>query len=155
VGSPLTVAAAGQNQKRAVFGALEYASGEVISQIVPEKNGDHFVALLKQVAAAWPTDQLVLVLDNVSDHRSQGMKDWWQAQDNRITPFWLPKYCPNLNLIERVWRFLKSKLACHRFWADVAGLQAAADAVLDQVEAHFHRDTAPGIFLRKDLCNSA
>jgi len=110
---------------------------------------------MDQVAEAWPIDHLVLVLDNVSYHRSQVMKDWWQQQATRITPCWLPKYSPNLNLIERVWRWLKQRLACHRFWADVDGLQAAADTLLDHLEAHFHADDGPSLVLRKDFCESA
>jgi hypothetical protein len=44
--------------------------------------------------------------------------------------------------MERVWRFLKQKLACHRFWNDVTGLEAAAARLLDGMEAHFHREKA-------------
>lgn len=149
------MAAAGQTQKRAIFGALDYASGKVVSHIVPEKNGAHFVAFLDQGAEAWPRDHLVLVMDNVSYHRSQVMKDWWQQQERRITPCWLPKYSPNLNLIERVWRWLKQKLACHRFWADIDGLQAAAATLLDRLEAHFHCEGRPSLVLRKDFCKAA
>lgn len=151
----MKVAAAGQNQKRAVFGALEYASGEVVSHIVPEKNGAHFVAFLDQVAAAWPSDHLVLVLDNVSYHRSQAMKDWWQQQAGRITPYWLPKYSPNLNLIERVWRWLKQQTACHRWWNDGETLQATTETLLNGLEAHFHMDDGPSLILRKDFCKAA
>jgi hypothetical protein len=60
----------------------------------------------------------VLVPDNVSYHRAEAMRTWWATQDGRCLPFWLPAYAPNLNLLERVWHFLKQKLACHRFWAD-------------------------------------
>lgn len=151
----MIVPAAGEDQRRAVYGALDYASGTLISRIDEQKNGEGFATFLEQIAKAWPTGDIVLVMDNVSYHKSQAMKAWWQEQEGRITPFWLPKYCPNLNLIERVWRFLKSKLACHRFWADVKGLHAAAETLLEQLEAHFHADHRPSIRLRKNFCKSA
>jgi transposase len=138
-----------------VYGALDYASGQIIARIDRQKNGDGFATFLEQVAQAWPTGQLVLVMDNVSYHRSQAMKDWWKAQAGRVTPLWLPLYSPNLNLIERVWRYLKAKLACHRFWANVQELQTAAATLLDHLEAHFHTATSPGIYLRRNLCESA
>ncbi len=50
---------------------------------------------------------------------------------------------------------LKQKLACHRFWNDIAGLAAAAGTLLDQIDAHFHTDDRPAIHLVKDLCESA
>ena len=141
------VPAAGQDQRLAVFGALDYASGQVVSRIAEQKGSTGFAAFLEQIAHTWPDDHLVLVLDNVSYHRSAAMRAWWAAQDGRLTPFWLPAYAPQLNLIERVWRFLKQKLACHRFWADRDGLQQAAATLLDRLVARFHADTRPSIHL--------
>jgi hypothetical protein len=67
----------------------------------------------------------------------------------------LPASTPSPNLIERVWRFLKQTLACHRSWNDVAGLAAAATTLLDQLEAHFHTENGPSIFLRNHFCEAA
>lgn len=36
--------------------------------------------------------------------------------DKRIEIVWLPTYAPNLNLIERLWRFLKKKVLKNRFY---------------------------------------
>lgn len=141
----------GSHQTRTVFGALDYGSGRVCWQIQPRKGGLPFAAFLEQLAQTWPDEDLVLVLDNASYHRSPVVRAWWAAQAGRITPFWLPVYSPQLNLIERIWRFLKQKLACHRFWNDVVGLEQATGTVLDRLEAHFHTADPPAIRLRKDL----
>lgn len=137
----------GPDQRRTVFGALDYASGEVCWQLHPAKGGDALATFLTQVAQTWPNDQIVLVMDNASYHRSPVVRAWWTEQQGRITPFWLPVSSPQLNLIERVWGFLKQKLACHRFWADVEGLEAAATTLLNRIEAHFHTDAPPAIRL--------
>lgn len=86
----MTVPAAGDDQRRAVFGAVDYASGRVVWRLADRKGGDGFAAFLAQLAAIWPEEQLVLVLDNVSYHRSPVVRAWWAAQDGRVTPFWLP-----------------------------------------------------------------
>ncbi len=52
------------------------------------------------------------------------------AQQDRVRPLWLPAYAPELNLIERVWRHLKDKLSCHRWWADLPAREVAAAALL-------------------------
>jgi transposase len=140
---------------RFLAGDVSWVSGQVLAHVAPQKSGDRFAAFLAQIAQTWPEDHLVLVMDNVSYHRSQAMRDWWAAQDGGVTPFWLPAYTPTLNLVERVWRYLKQKLACHRFWNDVAGLEAAATRLLNQMEAHFHAAEGPSIFLRQDFCQSA
>src|SRR5665811_1190666 len=117
--------------------------------------GRRCLCRIARPAQTWPDDHLVLVMDNVSYHRSPVVRTWWAEQEGRVTPLWLPVYTPNLNLMERVWRYLKQKLACHRFWADVEGLEAAASTLLRQIEAHFHPAEGPAIFLRKDLCEAA
>lgn len=70
-------------------------------------------------------------------------------------PLWLPVYTPNLNLMERAWCFLKQKLACHRFWAGVEGLEVAATTLLDRLHAHFHNSQPPGTPLHRTFCQSA
>ena len=72
-----------------------------------------------------------------------------------MLPFWLPTYTPNINLLERVWRFLKHKLACHRFWADRQGLELAAATLLGQTHACFHAPHRPAIRLGHHFCASA
>lgn len=151
----MRVPAAGADERRAVFGALDYASGRVIWQLAARKGGDGFAAFLELVARTWPDEDLVLVMDNVSYHRAPAVRAWWADQGGRMIPFWLPVYAPHLNLIERVWRFLKQKLACHRFWADAAGLEAAAATLLDRTEARFHAEDRPAIRLVQDFCEAA
>jgi transposase len=154
-GQPLRVPAAGTDQRIAVYGALDYASGQVLWRTAAHKDGVGFAAFLEQIAQTWPEQDLVLVLDNVSYHRSEAMRTWWAEQDGRCLPFWLPAYAPTLNLLERVWHFLKQKLACHRFWADREGLRQAAITLLDQIEAQFHAPKRPAIRLTHNFCSSA
>lgn len=149
------VPAAGKDQRRAVFGAVDYASGQVVWQLAEAKGGQEFAAFLDHVARTWPGEDLVLVMDNVSYHRAPAVRAWWGGQGGRITPFWLPVYAPQLNLMERVWRYLKHKLACHRFWNDVAGLEAAATMVLERTTAGFHATIRPGIWLSQNFCETA
>lgn len=112
-GCPLNVPAAGKNQRRAIFGAVDSATGQVIWHREERKGGEAFAAFLEQLAGTWPDDQLVPVRDNVRHHRSLVVRTWSAAQDGRVTPFWLPVSTPNLKLMERVWWFLKQKLTCH------------------------------------------
>jgi hypothetical protein len=149
------VPAAGADQRIAVYGALDYASGQVLWRAAAQKDGTGFATFLEQIGQAWPGEDLVLVLDNVSYHRSAAVRAWWAGQGGRILPFWLPAYSPNLNLLERVWRFLKHKLACHRFWADRDGLHQTAGTLLTHTTARFHTPDRPAIRLGQDFCDSA
>lgn len=140
------------NQRFTVFGALDYTSGQLLHCLSPRKDTLAFLRFLDDLAAAYPEDQLVLVLDNVGYHTSRQARAWWAAHHKRIQPLWLPAYSPELNLIERVWRHLKDKLACHRWWNDIDALQEATTTLLSQMEAHFDSPTQPKIRLVQDFC---
>ena len=151
----MRVPAAGADQRIAVYGAVDYASGQLLWQTASRKDGTGFAVFLEQIGQRWPTEDLVLVLDNVSYHRSLAMRTWWAAQAGRMLPFWLPAYAPTLNLLERVWRFLKQKLACHRAWANPEDLRALATSLLHQTTARFHTDDRLAIRLAHNFWQSA
>lgn len=134
---------------------MDYASGEVVWTLPLAKNGTSFVELLEQVAARWPNEVVLLVMDNVSSHRGAVMRAWWSTRQERLIPFWLPVYPPNLNLMERVWRWLKQGLACHRFWAEAVTLRETADTLLGGVTARFHPPDGPSITLDHNFRQSA
>ncbi len=105
--------------------------------------------------AAFPDEPLVVVLDNVGYHKGRLAKDWWLAHQDRVRPLWLPAYAPELNLVERVWRHLKDKLSCHRWWADLGALEAATATLLAQLQARFHQPDPGGIALVHNFCEAA
>ena len=71
-------------------------------------NSDAIIDFLIQLANDQRDKPIHLVLDNASYNTAQAVKDAAQTLD--ITLHYLPTYSPNLNLIERIWRFMKGKL---------------------------------------------
>ncbi len=53
-----------------------------------------------------------------------------------ITNVALPLYSPNLNLIERFWKFLKRKVARNRYHATFTEFRAAVQKVLNNLAAY-------------------
>jgi transposase len=117
--------------------------------------GSRFLQFLEQLVRRWPTDQLVLVMDNVSYHKTAAVRAWLAAHADRLTVCWLPTYSPHLNRIERVWRFVKQKLACHRFWHDRPGLIHAANHLLHRIAAQYTDPHRPHLTLSQNLCRFA
>jgi transposase len=149
------IPAAGQDRKFAVFGALDYATGQIIWQLSLQKDGTAFVAFLDHLVATLPDRPLVIVLDNVGDHKGQLAKNWWMAHHDRVRPLWLPTYAPELNLMERVWGYVKEKLSCHRWWADGQALEGATARLLSHLQARFHQPDSAGIALVHNFCEAA
>jgi transposase len=113
-------------------------------------------AFLDHLAHTLPADEpAVIVLDNVGYHKSHELRTHWQRFCDRFQPFFLPAYAPQLNLIERLWRYLKQKLACHRWWNDLNRLMQATETLLAGLEVHFHADDGPTFRPVQNLCQSA
>lgn len=117
--------------------------------------GSRFLQFLERLVPSGSTDHLVLVMDNVSYHKTAAVRRWLAAHADRITVLWLPTYTPHLNLIERVWRFIKSKLACHRYWNDRTRLIHLANHLFHLLQARFAAQTRPHLTLGQNLCRSA
>ena len=97
----------------------------------------------------------MLVLDNASYHKSHAVRAHWQQLSDRFQPFFLPAYAPQLNLIERLWRYLKDKLACHRWWNNLDRLIQATETLLADLEVRFHAVDGPAFRPAHNLCDSA
>lgn len=139
-----------------MFGAVDYASGQVLFQMSARKGEDAFMAFLDHLAQELPADEpVVVVLDNAGYHKSHALRERWRHSADRLQPFFLPAYSPELNLIERLWRYLKDKLACHRWWNDLARLQQATETLLAGLEVHFHATDGPAFRLVHNFCASA
>jgi transposase len=169
IASSARTEAAGADQKFVVFGALDYASGRIVHQRSRSDQKEAasflafvafvaFVAFLEQLAQTLPADEpLVVVLDNAGYHTSGELRAWWQQLQHadRFQPCWLPAYTPQLNRIERLWRHMKDKLACHRWWNDVNRLKQATDTLLAGLELHFHPTDGAAFRPVHNFCKSA
>lgn len=152
----MKVPAAGEDQKFTVFGAVDYASGQIFWQTSARKGETAFIAFLDYLAETLPADEpVVLVLDNVGYHKSHALREVWRRYAGRFQPFFLPAYSPQLNLIERLWRYVKQKLACHRWWNHLDRLIQATEALLATLEAHFHATDGPTFRPARNFCESA
>jgi transposase len=74
-------------------------------------NAQSVGTLLREVAAAGVGRPITLVLDNARYQKCAAVQDL--AASLRIELLYLPSYAPNLNLIERLWKFVKKEcLSC-------------------------------------------
>lgn len=126
------VRAASGRQRFNVLGAWNAVSRELIAITnTTVVNTETMCALLRAVAARGLVGPITLVLDNARYQRNavvQGL-----AATLGIELLFLPSYSPNLNLIERLWRFLKRKAAYGRYHPTFEDFRAAIQDVLDRL----------------------
>ena len=94
-------------------------------------NAESVCALLREVAAAGLGRPITLVLDNARYQRCAVVQAL--ARSLRIELLYLPSYSPNLNLIERVWKFVKKECLGARVRDSYEEFTAAIDGCLNQL----------------------
>ena len=87
--------------------------------------------LPRRLAARYVGLPLTLVLDNARYQRRAAVQGLAEAL--RIELLFLPAYSPNLNLIERLWKYVKKECLGWRVLAGYAAFTAAIDACLDNL----------------------
>lgn len=94
-------------------------------------------ALLHQLAALKLTVPITLVLDNARYQRCALVQSL--AATLHIELLYLPAYSPNLNLIERLWKFVKKEALYSQYYQDFATFKAAIMDVLNETSGkHKH-----------------
>lgn len=94
-------------------------------------NAHTMCELLRAVAARNLKGPVTLVLDNARYQRNAAVQEL--ARTLGIELLFLPSYSPNLNLIERLWRFAKRKAIYGKYHPTFADFRAAVQDVLDGV----------------------
>ncbi len=135
-GPRLRVPTPGTNAKRAFFGALEAASGQLHWVSHERKRAVDFVAFLQRLAAQYPEGPVILALDNAPTHTAKVVQRWLEAQP-RLEVVWLPKYAAHeVNPIERIWGLMKSAVAANRLAGSIDLLVATAHRHFTELAPH-------------------
>lgn len=72
-------------------------------------NSETFIKLLSKVEEKYFEKELInIILDNSKTHYSNAVQDYLKEHP-KINLIFIPTYSPNLNLIERLWKFLRKK----------------------------------------------
>ena len=93
--------------------------------------------LLKNLAVEYAGRPLYIVLDNASYQKCNLVKAL--AIDLGINLVFIPSYSPNLNLIERFWKFAKSKLRT-KYYTDFKEFADKIDTITASSDCEFKKD---------------
>lgn len=77
-------------------------------------NADSVCEGLKILRQQNSNEWIYVILDNAAYQRCKKVKNC--ASELNINLIYLPPYSPNLNLIERLWKFLRSKILSNKYY---------------------------------------
>jgi transposase len=128
----LFVRAASGRQRYNVLGALNAVTHQLVTEInTTYINAQSVCALLRKIASLAGLLPITLVLDNARYQRCALVQDL--AKQLSIELLFLPSYSPNLNLIERLWKFVKKAVLNSRHHQDFKKFQEAIDGCLEEL----------------------
>jgi transposase len=98
-------------------------------------NGEQFVNFLRLLRSLHPeAERFILYVDGARYYGSPIVKEWLKRHPE-FHLSQIPAYSPNVNLIERLWKFLRAK-ALSRWHKTFADMQVAVSSVLDHLEGY-------------------
>ena len=118
-------------QRFNVLGALNAITHQLIT-ITNDAyiTAESVCALLEKIADLYVGIPISIVLDNARYQRCALVME--KAKRLNIELCFLPAYSPNLNLIERVWKFVKKKCLYSKYYEKFPAFQAAISKCLEE-----------------------
>lgn len=136
-----------------VLGAMDYVTKKVL--VVANDSyitATEVCAMLRKIAAAYGEKEVHLALDNARYQKCQVVRDL--AGQLGIHLEYIPPYSPNLNLIERLWKFVKGELSA-KYYSDFTAFQQKIDSIISDTDGNYKQNIdslmGKGIQLFHDL----
>jgi transposase len=136
VGFQPEVPTPGKNEKKVIYGGVDYATGKTTYTVADTKSGVNFLAFLIALVAAYAGRKIRLICDNGRFHHTKAVQQWLAEHKDQIEVYWLPPYCPSLNLIERLWGHMKRTVLANVLYKTIADLVTAFRTGMDRINGH-------------------
>ena len=144
-GADLRISAPGQSAKVAMLGVLDWGHRKLIVRTSRTKRSADFIALLEEVDRRYgpklgvALKPIVLVLDNGPIHTSTASRTALAQRAHWLRVEWLPKYAPELNDIEVLWRDLKRHHLAHQTFTSPDDLDCAIQEAVIKLNTERNR----------------
>jgi transposase len=118
-----------------INGAIDVETMHAVVRYDDTVDAESTIALFSQIEAAYPKAATITVLcDNARYYRSKAVRAY--LEHSRINLQFLPPYAPNLNLIERFWKFFKRQVLYNRYYETFADYKAACKQFFANLDSH-------------------
>ena len=137
-----------------VLGALNAITHEVITVTNDSYiNAESFCQLLHKLSALGLSIPITLVLDNARYQKCKLVQEL--ADSLGIELLYLPSYSPNLNLSERLWKFVKKKCLYSKYYPEFSLFKTAITTCIEEAQGKHKKELDSLLTLRFQTFNKA
>src|SRR3954467_6588612 len=111
--------ARGLSARVSFYGLYLYNEGQVRLWPFPRANGEHTIAVLRRLRAAFPNEALIVLWDGAPYHLAQAVREAASTRGITLMP---PGYSPDLMPVEALWRWLREDVTDHHCHASAEDL---------------------------------
>jgi len=106
----------GKRKGHKIFGLISYTDGKFFSAGIEGRfNSETYINFIKSVFVK-NNKHIILIQDGAKYHVSRQTKEFFKANEKRLTVYQLPSYSPDYNPIEKLWKKIKeSHIHLHYF----------------------------------------
>jgi transposase len=120
-------------------GMIDVILHKVIIQNDEMLNADSTISFFKKIADAYPSkNKIHLFCDNARYYRNKKVKEF--LEKSKIQLHYLPPYSPNLNPIERLWKFMKERTIYNTYYQEFDDFKQAILGFFDGL-ANIHTES--------------
>jgi transposase len=116
-----------------LIGVLNYETGKVHCTEEEKYDAEAFLRFLQYVLKQYPTGKIVMVLDNARIHHASFIQPFLEENRDRLELVFLPPYSPEMNLIEGLWKWLKSVVIYNVFHKSVREIRKHVQAFISSI----------------------
>ena len=116
VGEEAKIDSPGRNKRMYLLGSLEYPTGEGLYEIYPRKRHEEVQKHWEHLLEMYPNDFLFVVRDNATSHTTEDLDPFLVDNQERFCLVPMPTYSPHLNLIERLWHYMRDNITRSHFY---------------------------------------
>lgn len=103
-----------------VYSAVSPLSGKDFSLFLPEVSTEMMNIYLREMSKMYSDKKIMIIMDRAGWHKSKKLKT-----PNNITLLFLPPYSPQLNPVEKLWRWIRKEATHNKMFTSLGNLMDA------------------------------
>jgi transposase len=116
-GTEKLLKSSGGRKRVNIHGAVNIHSLDTIVDFTKSVNKESSLRLFEKIERKHPdAEEIHIFLDNASYYKAKWLDEQLKLRESKIVLHFLPPYSPNLNLIERLWKFFKKEKLYNRYY---------------------------------------